>query len=142
MAKKQSFSRKDNSPAAIAFYSTLLNIFVAGSKGVLAWLSGSAALLADTIHGFSDTFASLLVLMGIWLSKRKSEAFPWDLYKGKGIKVSEWLLQNGVDTVYTRKPFDGKGPSYVFSDADVEVIITEDKAINEIRKKLTETEIN
>lgn len=81
MTKEQNFSRKNNGPSAIAFYSTLLNIFVAGAKGVLAWLSGSAALLADTIHGFSDTFASLLVLVGIWLSKRKSEAFPWGLYK-------------------------------------------------------------
>ena len=81
MTKNQNFSRKNNGPSAIAFYSTLLNIFVAGTKGVLAWLSGSSALLADTIHGFSDTFASLLVLVGMWLSKRKSEAFPWGLYK-------------------------------------------------------------
>jgi cation diffusion facilitator family transporter len=81
MTKKQSFSKKNNGPSTIAFYSTLLNIFVAGTKGALAWLSGSAALLADTIHGFSDTFASLLVLVGIWLSKRKSEAFPWGLYR-------------------------------------------------------------
>ena len=62
--------------------------------------------------------------------------------KGKGIRVSEWLLQNGVDTVYSRKTFDGKGPSYVFSNADVEVIITEDKTIDEIHPKLTEPEIN
>ena len=62
--------------------------------------------------------------------------------KGKGIKVSEWLLQNGVDTVYTRKTFDGKGPSYVFSNADVEVIITDNKTIDEIHPKLTEPEIN
>jgi len=65
----------------IAFFSSLLNILVAGTKGILAWLSGSSALLADTIHGFSDTVASLLVLVGIWLSKRKSKAFPWGLYK-------------------------------------------------------------
>jgi len=406
MGPNQNPEKNTNGPSAIAFYSTLLNIFVAGTKGVLAWLSGSSALLADTIHGFSDTFASLLVLAGIWLSKRKSKAFPWGLYKvenfvalvsagliffagyeivhyvfkaektlilshfypslfgllaiilviaifsrfeakkakafnspslradashwysdiastalvllallgarigypildrvaalimvgviakvgwdilkdsmrtlldasvdpitldrirnvirrfsqvkeiksiqarnsgrfvfvrtelvfgirklaqahqlseeierlilkeipqvdkvtihyepvkkdfliyalpmeenkqrlsdhfgdapyfyllrisaeghivqeekilrnpyleeekGKGIKVSEWLLQNGVDTVYTRKAFDGKGPSYVFSNADVEVIITEDKTIDEIRQKLTEPEIN
>ncbi|NWF93162.1 MAG: cation transporter [Syntrophaceae bacterium] len=81
MTKNQNFSRKNNDPSAIAFYSTLLNIFVAGTKGVLAWLSGSSALLADTIHGFSDTFASLLVLVGIWLSKGKSAAFSWGLYK-------------------------------------------------------------
>jgi cation diffusion facilitator family transporter len=81
MTKKQNFSEKNNSPSRIALYSTLLNVLVAGAKGILAWFSGSAALLADTIHGFSDTFASLLVLVGIWLSKRKSEAFPWGLYK-------------------------------------------------------------
>jgi cation diffusion facilitator family transporter len=72
---------KSGDPWKIAFFSTLLNILVAGTKGILAWLSGSSALLADTIHGFSDTFASLLVLVGIWLSKRKSAAFPWGLYK-------------------------------------------------------------
>jgi predicted Fe-Mo cluster-binding NifX family protein len=53
--------------------------------------------------------------------------------KGKGIKVSEWLVRNGVDTVYTRKAFEGKGPSYVFSNAEAEVIITEAKTIEEIR---------
>ncbi len=59
----------------------VLNIGVAGTKGGLAYLTGSSALLADTIHGFSDTFASLLVLLGIQLSRRKSEEFPWGLYK-------------------------------------------------------------
>ena len=72
---------KSDNPSKIAFLSTLLNILVAGTKGILAWLSGSSALLADTIHGFSDTFASLLVLVGIWISSRKSEGFPWGLYK-------------------------------------------------------------
>jgi len=81
MLTNQNPTKKNEDPSKIAFFSTLLNILVAGEKGVLAWLSGSSALLADTIHGFSDTFASLLVLMGIWLSKRKSEAFPWGLYK-------------------------------------------------------------
>lgn len=57
--------------------------------------------------------------------------------KAKGIKVSEWLLQNGLDVVYTKKAFNGKGPSYVFSNAEVEVIITEDKTIDEVHKKLT-----
>jgi cation diffusion facilitator family transporter len=73
--------KKTDDPSKIALFSTLLNILVAGTKGVLAWLSGSTALLADTIHGFSDTFASLLVLVGIWISGKKSEAFPWGLYK-------------------------------------------------------------
>lgn len=81
MEENKDVLKKGHTASKIAFFSTLLNILVAGTKGVLAWLSGSSALLADTIHGFSDTFASLLVLVGIWLSTRKSEAFPWGLYK-------------------------------------------------------------
>ncbi len=34
----------------------------------------------------------------------------YELRQGKGIKVSEWLLAKGVDTVYTPKGFEGKGP--------------------------------
>ena len=81
MEEDKNILKKTDAPSKIALFSTLLNILVAGTKGVLAWLSGSSALLADTIHGFSDTFASLLVLVGIWLSKKRSEAFPWGLYK-------------------------------------------------------------
>jgi cation diffusion facilitator family transporter len=51
--------------------------------------------------------------------------------KGKGIKVSEWLVQQGADTVLTRRYFKGKGPSYVFSDAEVDVHVTKAKSIEE-----------
>ncbi|OGP88447.1 MAG: hypothetical protein A2156_03190 [Deltaproteobacteria bacterium RBG_16_48_10] len=81
MVKNKNDQKRTRDPAKIAFFSTLLNILVAGTKGILAWLSGSSALLADTIHGLSDTFASIMVLVGIWLSKRKSKDFPWGLYK-------------------------------------------------------------
>jgi cation diffusion facilitator family transporter len=73
--------KKNGDPSRVAFYSTLLNILVAATKGILAYLSGSSALLADMVHGLSDTLASLLVVVGIWLSKKKSEDFPWGLYK-------------------------------------------------------------
>jgi cation diffusion facilitator family transporter len=81
MPNSQNVKQKSDDPSGIALYSTLLYILVSGAKGVLAWLSGSSALLADTIHGFSDAFASILVLVGIWLSGKRSEAFPWGLYK-------------------------------------------------------------
>jgi len=54
--------------------------------------------------------------------------------KGKGIKVSEWLLEKGVDSVISPKGFEGKGPGYVFSDADVDVILTRGKTFDEIRQ--------
>lgn len=56
--------------------------------------------------------------------------------KGKGIKVSEWLVGKGVDVVYTRKGFDGKGPAYVFSSADVEVIVTGARTLAELQKSI------
>lgn len=57
--------------------------------------------------------------------------------KAKGIKVSEWLLEMGIDTVYTPKGFKGKGPGYVFSDSGVDVIVTRDKSLNEIKKMIS-----
>lgn len=47
---------------------------------------------------------------------------------GKGIALSEFLVEQGADVVFTRIPFHGKGPEYVFADANVELQIT-----NEIR---------
>jgi len=38
----------------------------------------------------------------------------------------------GVDIVYSPKGFKGKGPSYVFSDAGIEVIITESATLADI----------
>ncbi len=59
-----------------------------------------------------------------------------DEEKGKGIKVSEWLLEKGVDTVYSPKGFEGKGPGYVFSDAGVDVMLTGNRNLPEIQADL------
>jgi cation diffusion facilitator family transporter len=59
--------------------------------------------------------------------------------KGKGIKISEWLLEKGVDRVYSPREFTGKGPGYVFSDAGVEVIVTGDKTLHDIQRDLQGT---
>lgn len=55
--------------------------------------------------------------------------------KGKGIKVSEWLLDKGVDLVYSSRGFEGKGPGYVFSDAGVDIIVMEYKTLEDIKKE-------
>jgi len=44
-------------------------------------LSGSYAILADAVHSFSDSFTSILVLIGITFSRRKTRTFPFGLYK-------------------------------------------------------------
>jgi cation diffusion facilitator family transporter len=41
--------------------------------------------------------------------------------KAKGIRVAEWLVAQKVDVVLLRESLRGKGPTYVFGDAGVEV---------------------
>jgi predicted Fe-Mo cluster-binding NifX family protein len=41
--------------------------------------------------------------------------------KGKGIRLAELLVEKGIDTLYLKEDFEGKGPEYVFSDAEVDV---------------------
>ncbi len=52
--------------------------------------------------------------------------------KGKGIRLAELLIEQGVDILYTKKHFEGKGPEYVFSNSEVEVRITDLKTIKEL----------
>ena len=59
-----------------------------------------------------------------------------DEEKGKGLKVSKWLLQQSVDTVHNSKSLEGKGPGYVLSDADVEIVVTEMKQLGNILQEL------
>ena len=47
-------------------------------KGIIAFLSGSVALLASTIHSFSDIFSSIAVSMGLkFVQKNPSDRFPY-----------------------------------------------------------------
>jgi divalent metal cation (Fe/Co/Zn/Cd) transporter len=130
MEKIERDPEKNRDPSRIASYSTVLNVLLTLAKATLAWVSGSSALLADTIHGFSDTFASLLVLVGIWLSKKKSEAFPWGLYE-----VENFVALVSAGLIFFAG-YEAKGTFYVFSSAEVDIIPTETKTIEEIYKNL------
>ncbi len=46
--------------------------------------------------------------------------------KGKGILAAEFLIKNRTDVLIVKKDFLSKGPAYVFSDANVEVVLTEE----------------
>ncbi len=47
--------------------------------------------------------------------------------KGKGILTAEFLTQNKVDAVLVKSDFTSKGPSYVFSNSNTEVILTNEE---------------
>lgn len=47
--------------------------------------------------------------------------------KGKGILPAEFLIKNGIDVMIVKKDFQSKGPAYVFSDSNVEIVLTEEE---------------
>ena len=65
----------------VGVYSLLVNIGLVVLKLGLAALSGSLALAASATDSAVDIFASLAVLVGLFVSKRKTENFPFGLYK-------------------------------------------------------------
>ncbi len=51
--------------------------------------------------------------------------------KAKGIRVAEWLVGLKVDAVLLREDLKGKGPTYVFGDAGVEMRLTQAATLHE-----------
>lgn len=64
-----------------AWFSILTNSLLVGIKLTLAVVSGSLAIKADAIHSLSDVISSLVILIGIKISKRQTRNFPYGLYK-------------------------------------------------------------
>ena len=46
------------------------NVLLTVSKGVVAWLSGSSALLSDAANSLSDTFYTLLMAVGLYVARQ------------------------------------------------------------------------
>lgn len=44
------------------------NLLLAASKGVVAWLSGSAAIYSDAANSISDVVYSILMVIGLWMA--------------------------------------------------------------------------
>lgn len=46
--------------------------------------------------------------------------------KAKGIKVANWLLDNGLDVLIANHDHSGKGPGFVLGNAGVEILLTKE----------------
>ncbi|MBN2428068.1 MAG: cation diffusion facilitator family transporter [Deltaproteobacteria bacterium] len=58
-------------------------------------------------------------------------ANPWvHEEKGKGIKVANWLLEQGLDIMIVRKDISEMGPGYVLGNAGVEIILVSETDAN------------
>ena len=103
----------------IATISILINLSLLAIKYGFSILSGSAGLKADAIHSSSDVAASLIVLAGLNISKRKSKRFPYGLYKVEnfvslivaiailfaGYEIAKESLFGGSESELKRIPF-------------------------------------
>ena len=62
--------------------------------------------------------------------------------KAKGIKVANWLLENGLDILLVRRLQSGKGPSLALENGGAEIQMTEETdvraALDALRTSLLE----
>jgi cation diffusion facilitator family transporter len=56
--------------------------------------------------------------------------------KGKGIKVAEWLLENGLDVLIAHLDQTGKGPSFVLGNSGAEIMLTEETEVEKILNRI------
>ena len=91
-------------------------------EGKLSKHFGEAPFFAIVVVNAKDkTFKSREILSNPFLSEER----------GKGILVSEFLIKQGIDVLLLKEKFDGRGPDYVLSDSNVEVIITDAETLND-----------
>jgi len=65
----------------IGLYSLTINLVLVAVKLILSIITGSLALKADAVHSLVDVFASIALIIGLVISRRKSRNFPFGLYK-------------------------------------------------------------
>jgi cation diffusion facilitator family transporter len=102
---------------------------LADANGGLAEHFGSAPLFA---------MATLHTIDGEILSTDVLENPFQDAERSKGIQVAEWLVDQKADVVVIRGEPGGKGPSYVFGNAAVEVHHTTSGSLPEVVGEIAE----
>jgi len=64
-----------------AIISSIATAGIAILKFFVGTLSGSLALIADSMHSFTDLIGSIAVFLGVSFSEKKTKNFPYGLYK-------------------------------------------------------------
>ena len=85
--------------------SLAVNVIIAASKGVAAFLTGSGAMLAETLHSFADCGNQLLLLKGVRATRRPPDhehpfGYGRSLYFYSFIVALLLFLGGGVFSIY------------------------------------------
>ena len=83
------------------------NLLLAAGKGVVAWLSGSAAVYSDAANSVSDVVYSLLMVLGLWAATR-----PPDLSHPQGHSRFEPLVALMVAAAMAYAGFEAARNAY------------------------------
>ena len=76
------------------------------------------------------------------ISRQEIVANPYsNLAKGKGLKVSRFLLAYKPDIIICKESLAGKGPGYAFAEAGVESAQTEAESLEDLVKSLAGTDM-
>jgi cation diffusion facilitator family transporter len=87
----------------VAIFSLLVNIGLVLVKLLLSFSTGSLSLRADAVHSFIDILGSGALILGLIISRRKSSAFPYGLYKVENVVaiiISFLLFGTAYEIVY------------------------------------------
>jgi len=82
---RRPLSLNERSVERAGWLSIGVNVFLMALNLAIAAASGSLAVAAETVHNLVDLAASVAVLAGLKLSRRKSRDFPYGLYKVENV---------------------------------------------------------
>jgi cation diffusion facilitator family transporter len=75
---------------------------------------------------------TLQTVSGMVISERILENPYLEEEKSKGIKVAEWLLENGLDVLISHQDQAGKGPQFVLGNSGAEILITKEREADNV----------
>jgi len=100
--------------------------------------------LTDNQASISSHFGEALFFMMLTFKAGEKAAYKLEIIdnpfckveKSKGILAAEFLAKQMVDLVLVKKGFGSKGPAYVFSDANIELMVTDAETPEDALEKI------
>ncbi|MFC1734949.1 cation diffusion facilitator family transporter [Candidatus Hydrogenedentota bacterium] len=108
--------------AYVALLSAGFHVVLVFLKFGLGVFSGSIALKADAFHSLADLLSSLTIYVGIKISERKSQTFPYGLYKAENLTALVTSLVIFFAAYEIMKEVVHCDPAYVISNTPVAIL--------------------